>query len=244
MKKILHRIRAFLYKNLLTGDPNDYSIRVASERSLNTREICNSAADRGGADISAAAMEHAVELWLAEMGYQILDGFSINTGWFTASIHIKGVCKAPDEHYDPEKHTIVVEFHQGMLIRKEIPNITVEFQGPANVGGHIGQVVDLKTGSINDMLTPGRNLRISGEKIKVIGENSSVGIYFCNPATSTNVKVDPSDIIINNPSEVIIIIPQLDNGSYLLEIITQYTPSNLLKNPRSIRFNEPLSVKQ
>jgi hypothetical protein len=58
------------------------------------------------------------------------------------------------------------------------------------------------------------------------------------------VKVDPSDIIVNNPSEVIIIIPQLDYGSYLLEIITQDTPSNLLKNPRSIRFNEPLSVKQ
>jgi hypothetical protein len=33
MATILHRIKAFLYNNPLTDDPNDYVARVSSERS-------------------------------------------------------------------------------------------------------------------------------------------------------------------------------------------------------------------
>ncbi len=54
---ILHTIKAALYDNALTENPNDFTARVQSERSLNVKDICESAATRGGADISAAAME-------------------------------------------------------------------------------------------------------------------------------------------------------------------------------------------
>ncbi|GHT68079.1 hypothetical protein FACS189452_07020 [Bacteroidia bacterium] len=76
----LHTIKAHLYNNVLTDNPNDYIARVQSERSLSVREICESAASRGGADISTAAMEHAVSLYYKEMGYRLCDGFGINTG--------------------------------------------------------------------------------------------------------------------------------------------------------------------
>jgi hypothetical protein len=35
----------------------------SAERTLSVREICTSSVERGGADINAAAMEHAVELF-------------------------------------------------------------------------------------------------------------------------------------------------------------------------------------
>jgi hypothetical protein len=243
MNKIYHHIRAYLYKNYLTADPNDYTVRVESERSLNTREICEAAVERGGADISVAAMQHAVELWLNEMAYQIFDGYAINTGWFTVAIHVKGSCHDPDEHFDPEKHTLVVEFHQGALIRKELPNIHVDFRGLAHPEGHISQVFDFKTGSVNDQLTPGGNLRITGEKIKIAGLNDLNGVYFLNPDTSMNEKVPASDIIVNTPSEIIIVIPPLGVGTWYLELNSQYTPSVLLNNPRPIQYDKPLSVK-
>jgi hypothetical protein len=40
---ILHKVKAWLYKNLLTPDPDDYVIRVVSERTLGVHEICVSA---------------------------------------------------------------------------------------------------------------------------------------------------------------------------------------------------------
>ena len=63
----LHTIKASLYDNVLTPNPNDFMARVQSERSLNVKDVCRSAVSRGGADISAA-MEHAVNLFLKEMG--------------------------------------------------------------------------------------------------------------------------------------------------------------------------------
>ena len=39
MSKTRHTIKAYLYDNLLTPDPNDFTARVSSERSLSVAEI-------------------------------------------------------------------------------------------------------------------------------------------------------------------------------------------------------------
>jgi len=77
----LPKIKANLYPNLLTEDPNDYVARVISERILNVKEICNVAVTRGGgAQTTVEAMEHNVNLFLKEIAYQLSDGYSVNTG--------------------------------------------------------------------------------------------------------------------------------------------------------------------
>ena len=101
MANILHRIKAILFPNWLTDDPNDYSARVVSERSLNVSEICSTAANRGGAATNAEAMEHNVNLFLKEMAYQLCDGFSVNTGYFTATTLIRGVFTSPTGTFNP-----------------------------------------------------------------------------------------------------------------------------------------------
>jgi hypothetical protein len=55
--------------------------------------------------------------------------------------------------------------------------------------------------------------------------------------------VDESDIVTNNPSEVIVMIPELAAGTYLLEVTTQYTVGALLKEPRTAKFDRTLTVK-
>ncbi|MDR2292788.1 MAG: DUF4469 domain-containing protein [Prevotellaceae bacterium] len=244
MATILHKIKAWLYDNLLTQDnPNDYIARVISERSLGVSDICESAVVRGGADVSAAAMEHAVNLFLKEMGYRLCDGFSINTGWFTASVHIKGVFESPNEKFDPRKHTVLFEFHQGATLRKETELIDVDILGVAETGATIAQVIDVKTGSINDILTPNRNLKIAGHKLKIEGDNEANGVYFVNLNTQEHIKVDASDIAVNNPSELIIVIPDLAAGTYNLQVTTQYAAGATLKEPRTALLDKVLTVQ-
>jgi hypothetical protein len=246
METILHRIKAYLYDNPLTKeDVSDYVARVSSEQSLNVKQIAEAATSRGGADISASAMEHAVNLWLKEMAYQLCDGFSVNTGWFTASVHIKGVFESPQEHFNPEKHHIVFEFHQGADLRRDLSAVTVDILGVADSGISIMQVTDMKTGSVNDLLTPGRNLKITGHKIKVEGAKAGVGILFRSqddPEAVTPVPAD--DIVVNNPSELIIVIPPLVKDTYKLEITTQFSMGKQLLNlPRTAVFDKILEVK-
>lgn len=242
---ILHKIKAYLYDNVLTKDnPNDYTARTVSERSLNVKQICEAAVSRGGADVSAAAMEHATSLFLKEMAYQLCDGYSVNTGYFTASTQIRGVFDSPTESFNPAKHSILFQFNQGEKLRAEIPTIEVAIMGVADSSSAILQVTDVKSGSINDLLTPGRNLRISGVKIKAAGENPEVGIYFINTTDNSRTVVDPTDYVNNNPSEVIIVIPDLPAGIYKLQLITQFSGGGiLLKEPRTAELSQVLTVQ-
>jgi hypothetical protein len=151
------------------------------------------------------------------------------------------VFNSPDETFDKTKHTVSFDFTQGALLRKELETVTVEILGVADPALSIGQVVDVKTGSVNDLLTPGRNLRITGSKLKIAGDNPANGVYFASAAG--RIKVDPTDIVINNPSELIIIIPDLPAGTYRVEVVTQYSQGPLLKEPRSVVFEKTLTVQ-
>jgi hypothetical protein len=243
MAVIFHKIKAWLYRNVLTKDnPNDYIARVAAERTVNTQEICESAVVRGGADISADAMEHAATLFQKEMAYLLCDGFSVNTGYFTATVLIKEPFDSPSEKFDPKKHYLLFDFHQGALLRKELEFVEVEILGVADTNLHVLQVVDVKTGSINDLLTPDRNLRIAGSKIKIAGTDESVGVYFVNQDTAEKTKVDPSEVVTNNPSELIIVIPELVSGTYKLEVTSQFAHTAILKEPRTTVFDRMLTV--
>lgn len=244
MSKTRHTIKAYLYDNLLTPDPNDFIARVSSERSLSVADICHSAATRGGADVSDAAMSHAVELFLKEMAYRLCDGFAVNTGYFTAVPVVRGVFLNPNETFDPQRHTLQFQFTQGELMRREIEDVEVKIMGVAETGLYIGQVEDMKSRTVNEVLTPGFNLRVTGTKLRVVGDKPGVGIFFRETATNTATKVDEGDIVVNNPSELMIIIPALPAGTYQLEVTTQYSTGNkLLKEVRSAVFDRPLTVK-
>ena len=239
---VKHRVKAYLYDNILTDDPNDFAARVSSERTLNIEDICHSAKVRGGADISAASMSHAVNLFLKEMAYQLCDGYSVNTGYFTAGTQIKGVFNSPKETFSDDKHGLYFLFNQGDLLRKELPNIEVSILGVAEAGSEIAQVTDVKTGSVNDIITPNRNLKIKGSKIKLAGEDREIGVWFINQSTQAATRVDASDMVSNNPSELIIVVPELVAGTYQLEVRTQYAVSTLLKQPRTATFDKTLRV--
>jgi hypothetical protein len=243
MANIFHKLKAYLYKNFLKENSNNFLVRITSERTLNIREVCELAVARGGADVTVGAMEHSVRLFLKEMAYQLCDAFSINAEWFTASVRIKGVCDGPDEKFDPKKHTILVEFRQGAAMRKLLSEIQVEIVGMADVDGEIHRVIDVKSGLIDDKITPGRNLRIVGEKIRVAGDSPDVGVYFVEQDTGVRTGVPAEDIVENGISEVLVVNPDLSAGTYLVEIVTQFASSGqLLKNVRVIRFDTPLIV--
>jgi hypothetical protein len=242
MMAVLHTIKAWLYENLLTDDQNDYAARVSAERTLSVRDICESAVERGGADINAAAMEHAVELFHKEMAYRLCDGFSVNTLWYNASTHIKGVFSSPADGFDPDRHTVTVEFRQGAELRRELGLVSVNVLGRAESGFGIAEVLDLRTGSVNDLLTPGRNLRITGGKIKVEGEDPSCGVYFVSEADGSRVKVESADMVENQNGHLLIIVPSLSAGTYRLEVTTQYSGKHQLKEARTAVFERLLTV--
>ena len=240
-------MQGYLYDNQLTGAPNDFFLRIKPEASLGVHDVSLSATSRGGANISPTEMTHTVNLWLKEMAYRACDGFAINTGWFTVQPTVKGVFNSANEKFNHDKHSVAFDFRQGALMRKELAGVQIDILGVASTGLSIAQVTDVRTGSVNDLLTPGRNLRITGSRLRIAGENSANGVVFICYETGERTKVEESDIVTNNPSELMIIIPQLAEGTYQLELTTQFgsggSGSQLLKEPRTIVFDRILNVE-
>ena len=238
-----HKIKARLKDNPLTSEPNDFSAVVNPERSLTIKDICESSSSRGGADISASSMSHAVELFLKEMAYVLCDGFSVNTGYFTAVPSIRGVFNSPKESFNADKHTLLFQFTQGESMRKEIANVEIEIEGVLESGTEILQVTDVKSNTVNELLTPFFNLKIIGSKIKIVGDHPEIGVRFVMVEDPNAwFDVDPSDLVTNNPSELMIIIPDMPSEVYKLQITTQFSGSNLLKEPRTVTFDKELRV--
>ncbi len=63
------------------------------------------------------------------------------------------------------------------------------------------------------------------------------------PADGEPVKVDASDLVVNNPGEIIAVIPGLDAGTYQARIITQFgSGGKNLKTPHSFTYSKDLTV--
>jgi hypothetical protein len=243
MANIFHRIKAILIPNLLTEDANDFYARVISERTLSVADVCDSAVTRGNAPTSAEAMKINVELFFKEMEYRLKDGYAVNTGYFSAVPQVRGVFGHAGDKFDPARHSIYFLFNQGDILRKGLSDIAVDITGTGDAGTVITEVIDVKTGSVNDRLTPNRNLRIRGSKLKLVGDNPDVGVYFINEATSEQIKVEADEVVDNKPSELVIVIPQLAPGLYVLKAVTQYSGSAVdLKAPRTVTFDRELNV--
>jgi hypothetical protein len=102
----------------------------------------------------------------------------------------------------------------------------------------------MRTGSVNDLLTPDRNAKITGSKLKIAGNSADNGVCFVNADTAGRTKVEAADIVENQNARLMVVIPALAAGTYHLEITTQYTGgSSLLKEPRATLFDRPLTVE-
>ncbi|MDR2496657.1 MAG: DUF4469 domain-containing protein [Tannerellaceae bacterium] len=245
MADVRHHIKVYLYPNALTEDANDYIARVKAERPLNIREIAESAAGRGGANISADAIYQGLLLGLKEAAWLMCDGFSVNLDYFHGSAHINGVFHSPEDHFDPEKHSLGFRFVQGARLRAEATSIDVDILGIAPGGLHISQVIDAKTGSVNNKITAKYVLRILGHQLKIAGSNPAVGVYFVNVTTKAEVKIEPRDIVTNTPSELLVMIPDAPLGDYQLKLVSQATTgTHLLHEPRTELFGTVLTLDE
>ena len=76
---------------------------------------------------------------------------------------------------------------------------------------------------------------MQGKNIKVTGTDSAVGIVLIDEK-GTETKLPMDMIAVNNPSEVLVLLPaDLKDGVYELRLTTQFSTGNkLLKVPRTV----------
>jgi hypothetical protein len=112
-----------------------------------------------------------VRQFFDEAAYQLCDGFSVNTGYYSLHPRIGGTWQNELEHYDPAKHPVRFSFRALKPLRDLAGHIEVLIEGAAETAGFIAEITDVTTEAVNETLTPGGMFALAGHKIKVAGEN-------------------------------------------------------------------------
>jgi hypothetical protein len=244
VNEVLHRIRVKLYPNYLPHVEGAYIVRTDSEASLSIEQVCAALKNRGGFTGNYEDLVEYVKRFFDEAAYQLCDGFSVNTGYFSVHPNVGGTFNAVNEAHDKKKHPITFRFRTLAALRTLAEQIEVEIEGLADTQGYIDEFIDITTGALNETATPGGQFSVSGHKIKVTGEDPACGVYFVSEADPVQELPAAGHLAENAASKIIGMIPSLTAGAWKVVVKTQFTGSGStsLKAPRVIESSFTLTV--
>ena len=228
--------------NDLTAAPDDYRAQVVNVTSHTQEDIVDRVM-RIGAGLTRSDIAAVLEAEKQVVVEIVSDGGAVTTDLFNAFPSIQGVFHSTEDSVDGAHQKVRINLHAGTALRDAAGAVKTKKLPGVVSGTIISSVTDVKTGSQNSLLTPGRNIKISGAKLKIAGDDPAAGLFFVPDAGGAPVPVDSSDLVINRPAELIAVIPNLAPGVYRLRIVTQYSGGTLLKHPHTVTFDKPLTVQ-
>ncbi|MDR2193959.1 MAG: DUF4469 domain-containing protein [Treponema sp.] len=238
---VTHEIDVYLYPNHLPAIPGKYIARSKTGSPLSVENVCAAAVERGGVTIPYADLVRSVKAYLVEAAYQLTDGFAIENGYTGIYPKISNTFSSLHDPVNPEVHKIEFGFRALKPLRDLASHVQIHLRGLADVEGHVTQVEDTFSGSINHLITPDEDIIINGDKIKVAGEDTSCGVYFFTESAEFKVT---HKLVKNGAAEVIARVPALAAGTYRLKVRTQFSTSAiLLKAPRDIVSDAEFEVQ-
>jgi hypothetical protein len=221
----MHKMSAKLYPNTLRGGEGTYLARNTNEGTVTVEDICAAMKNRGGYDGSYEDALQTTKHFFKEMLYQLCDGFSVNTGFFTIRAHIGGIFRSVNEPFDAKKHPVSFRFQVLKAMRDLKDSIAVVVDGHIDDPAYITEFCDMEGNAVNTTFKPGNVGEIHGRRIKIEGADPRVGLFIV-PTTNPANAVKVSRVVENTASKVIFVIPDpgyLDNR---LEIRTLYSGGN------------------
>lgn len=229
----------YLTDNLLNTDTNDYVAKSSNVRSYTLEEIIDRMAGKG-MSLTKVDISAVLQAYHNEISNIIADGSAVNTPLFNAQPSISGTFNSMTDTYDPTRHKIKTNLTGGKVIKEAATKISFNKVPAPAQNTQITAVIDKTTNSTNDKLTKNAPIEITGNKIKITTEQGA-GVFFI---ADSGAETQAAMIISNNPSSLIVMTPNLENGKYWVEIRTFYTSGGSpLKNIRTTRFSKLFTIE-
>lgn len=236
--------KVWLRPNLLTKDvENDYIAEVSTMKNTLRNEDIAKRIIAEGSEIKYDTLLSIINQHDRIIREAVTDGFSVLTGTCQFTPRVSGTWIGKTAVFDPEAHRVTLDMTLSREMRDALSLVGVEVLGVKDSVAFIGLVTDTFTGLSDNTATIGEDIRIEGNKIRVEGEDEACGVYLVD-AEGKLTKVSRR-LTQNDPKMLLARIPaSLTPGTYTLRIVTRYAGSNtLLKEPRTIEYSDPLTLK-
>ena len=229
-----------LRENLLTAAPDDFMAQVQDVRSYTLDEIIDAMMQKGST-LTRADVAAVLQIYGEVCASVIADGAALNTPLMNTSLSISGVFNGASDAFDKKRHTVNLNITAGTALKAALGKIKCEKTGTASTDPYINEVKDVVSGKVNEVLTKGGVVQITGSRLKFDQKDSSQGIFFV-PETGTPVRA--AVIAENKPARLMAIIPaDLAAGTYYIEVRSKHSGGGKpLKAVKAGRFAKPLTV--
>lgn len=235
--------KVWLRLNLLTKDvDNDYTAEVSTmKNSLRNEDIAQRIIDEGS-EIKYDTLLSIINQHDRIIREAVMDGYSVLTKTCQFTPRVTGSWIGSSAKFDPEKHKVTLDITLASEMRESLSHVGVEVLEVKDSGARIGLVTDTVTGLSDGTITPGDDIRIDGEKIRVAGEGDTIGVFFIGSDDTSHPVI--RRLTTNDPKTILARVPaDLTDGKYTLRIVTQFSNnSTLLKEPRTIEYERLLTV--
>ena len=229
-----------LRENLLTPAPDDYMAQVTDVRSYTLDEIIDLMMDKG-TTLTRADVAATLQVYGEVCSSLIKDGSAVNTPLMNTALSISGVFDGANDSFDKKRHTVNLNITAGTLLRDAVTKVKCEKTEGVSTDPYITEVADIVSGKVNEVLTKGGVVQLTGSRLKFDAKDAAQGIFFV-PETGNPVRA--SVIAENKPARVMAIIPaDLAAGTYYIEVRTKYAnATKQLKTLKVGRFAKPLTL--
>ena len=229
-----------LRENLLTPAPDDYMAQATDVRSYTLDEIIDLMMEKG-TTLTRADVAATLQVYGEVVSAIIKDGSAVNTPLMNTSMSISGVFDGANDSFDKKRHTVNLNITAGTLLRDAVTKVKCEKTEGVSTDPYITEVADIVSGKVNEVLTKGGVVQLTGSRLKFDAKDAAQGIFFV-PETGNPVRA--SVIAENKPARVMAIIPaDLPAGTYYIEVRTKILEGNKSgKTLKTGRFNKALTV--
>ncbi len=235
--------KVWLRPNLLTkDDDNDYVAEVLTQKDTLRNENIANAIIKEGSEIKYDTLLSIIKQRDRIVREHLMLGYSVLTDVCQFTPRVTGKWDSETAKYDPAIHKLTLDIVPCDLTCDALSKVGIEVLGAKGEVSRIGKVTDTLTGLANGWITPNEDIQIDGDRIRINGSDSSVGIFFVAEDGKTATPVTRR-LTQNDPSRIIARVPALTDGKYTLRIVTQFSKgATLLKAPRTIEYKIPLVV--
>ena len=227
-----------LLENLLTAAPNDYMAQVQNVKSHDQESVVSRMLERGST-ITKTDIIAVLEMFFDEVSKITREGETVNLPIFNTRLSVSGVFTGATDSYDSSRHAVNVNVNATKMLTEALRTVKTQKVATKEIQPMVLEVKDSITQSVNENITSGGVVEITGSMLKIEGDNRQVGVSFVD---DNSQSFPVTTLVDNKPARLIVIVPTLPAGTYHVQIKTQYNGGGGLKEPRIGTFSKLLTV--
>lgn len=232
------KLRGNTTPNELTTNPNDFTLQLIGGMKYSLADIIQLVLLDGATVKTAQDLEESFRM-VMEKGIEMsLMGNNVSLEYIQMRASVSGVFDSSTESFTRPKHEVNPVITAGQAYLEAAHQTLVENMGPMQ-NNIIAQITNRNTGKVNQDITAGGVIELSGKGLKVGGnEMYPAYVYICDTTTGTiAASVTEADLLVNLPTQVMLQVPaKLESGKKYIIKISTLTGNNRteLKQPRLI----------